>query len=67
VALACEPPADSGVPVTHWTPQALANAAVRRSIAPAVSQRAVGHFLKRSRPPAASRARLAHPRQGRRV
>jgi hypothetical protein len=59
VALACEPPAASGVPVTHWTQQAIAEEAVRRGIAPAVSQRAVGHFLKRSRSSAASDTRLA--------
>jgi transposase len=67
VALACERPEDSGIPVTHWTQQGLAEEAVRRGLAPAVSQRAVGHFLKGGRPPAASRARLAQYRQGCRV
>jgi hypothetical protein len=44
VALACESPQDSGLPLTHWTQQALAEESVRRGISPAVSQRAVGHF-----------------------
>jgi putative transposase len=58
VALACERPEDSGVPVTYWTQQALAEEAVRRGIAPAVSQRAVGYFLKGGQPAAPSHARL---------
>jgi putative transposase len=65
VALACESPAESGVPLTHWTQQAIAEEAMRRGIAPAVSQRAVGHFLKRSRSAAASHPRLAqHAQRG---
>jgi putative transposase len=59
VTLACEQPEDSGVPVTYWTQQALAEEAVRRGLAPAVSQRAVRHFFKGGRPAAPSRARLA--------
>lgn len=59
VAIACERPEDSGHPITHWTQQEIADEAVKRGIAEAVSQRAVGHFLKRSRPATASHPRLA--------
>jgi putative transposase len=45
VALACEPPADSGRPVTHWTPTELAQEAVKRGIVPHISARSVGRFL----------------------
>lgn len=45
VAIACERPEDSGMPVTHWTQQELADEAVRRGVAEAVSQRSVGRFL----------------------
>jgi len=47
VALACELPADSGLPMSHWTQQALADEAMRRGIVDQISQRSVGRFLKR--------------------
>ncbi|MCP4308333.1 MAG: helix-turn-helix domain-containing protein [Alphaproteobacteria bacterium] len=50
VALACEPPSESGLPVTHWSQQELADEAMRRGIVEQISQRSVGRFLKRSRP-----------------
>jgi hypothetical protein len=53
LAVACEPPADSGRPVTHWTPPELAAEVVRRGIVPRISPRTVGRFLKRRRPPTA--------------
>jgi len=46
VAIACERPEDSERPITHWTQQELADEAVKRGIVPAISQRAIGHFLK---------------------
>jgi putative transposase len=46
IAVACEPPADSGRPVTHWTPTELAEEVVARGIVPAISARHVGRFLK---------------------
>jgi putative transposase len=61
VALACEPPAASGVPITHWSQSELARQAVRRGLVKTISQRSVGRILKRSRPPAASGADVAHP------
>jgi putative transposase len=46
LAVACEPPADSGRPVTHWTPTELAEEVVARGIVPSISVRHVGRFLK---------------------
>jgi putative transposase len=46
IAVACEPPEDSGRPVTHWTPTELAEEVVARGIVPAISVRHVGRFLK---------------------
>lgn len=48
VALACELPATSGLPVTHWTPTELALEAVLRGIVTEISPRSVGRFLKSS-------------------
>ena len=44
IALACEPPADSGLPVSHWTPPELAREAIKRGI---VESRQVDRFLAR--------------------
>ncbi len=49
VALACEPPSASGVPLSHWSQQDLADEAMRHGIVDQVSQRSVGRFLKRIR------------------
>jgi len=46
LAVACEPPADSDRPVTHWTPTELAEEVVARGIVPSISVRHVGRFLK---------------------
>jgi len=48
VAVACEAPAESGRPVTHWTPRELAEEVISRGIVPSISPRSVGRFLKRS-------------------
>ena len=45
IALACEPPLDSGVPVSHWTPTELASEAVKRGIVESISPRQVDRFL----------------------
>jgi transposase len=45
MALACEPPASSGRPVTHWTAAELADEAIKRGIVPRISARTVGRFL----------------------
>ncbi len=46
IALACEDPADSGLPVSHWTPQELATEAIKRGIVSSISPRQVDRFLK---------------------
>lgn len=45
IALACEPPAESGLPVSHWTPTELAREAVKRGIVQSISARQVDRFL----------------------
>lgn len=47
IALACEPPADSGLPVSHWTPPELAREAANRGIVESISPRQVDRFLAR--------------------
>jgi transposase len=59
VALACERPGDSEVPISHWSASDLAREAVRRGIVTSISPRSVGRILKRIRPQAASGAPLA--------
>jgi putative transposase len=59
IAVACEPPEQSGRPVTHWTPRELADEVTKRSIVPAISARQVGRFLKDGGSPAASQPVLA--------
>lgn len=45
VALACEPPAQSGLPVSHWTPTELAREAIKRKIVATISPRHVDRFF----------------------
>jgi putative transposase len=45
MAIACEPPGDSGRPVGQWTPRELADEAAVRGIVPRISARSVGRFL----------------------
>lgn len=59
VALACELPATSELPVTHWTPTELARVAVKRGIVAEISPRSVGRFLKSSDVKTTPRALLA--------
>jgi len=59
IALACEPPSDSGHPITHWSQQAVAEEAMRRGIVETISQRSVGRFFKRVGLEAASHPVLA--------
>lgn len=47
VAVACEPPAKSSRPVTHWTPTELAAEVIKREIVTTISPRSIGRFLKR--------------------
>lgn len=59
LAVACEPPEQSGRPVTHWTPRELADEAIKRGIVPTISARHVGRFLKGGRAEAAQKPVLA--------
>ena len=59
VAVACEPPAQSGRPIDHWTARELADEVKQRGIVPDISPRSVGRFLKRGRSPAAPQSLLA--------
>ena len=45
IALACKPPSDSGLPVSHWTPPELAREAIKRGIVERISPRQVDRFL----------------------
>lgn len=49
IALACEPPGDSGLPVSHWTPTDLAREAKTRGIVEQISPRQVDRFLSEAR------------------
>jgi len=46
VAISCEDPSASGWPFTTWTPQAIAQEAVRRGIVSSISPQSVERFLK---------------------
>ncbi len=63
LAVACEPPENSGRPVTHWTPGELADEVMKRGIVPTISARHVGRFLKDSRAEAAPEPVLAERRR----
>jgi transposase len=59
VALACEAPAQSGRPITHWSGREIAAEIVGRGIVDRISPRHAGRLLKTAGPPAAPRAALA--------
>jgi|SRR5579862_3803067 putative transposase len=59
VAVACEPPEQSGRPIDHWTARELADEVQQRGIVPAISPRSAGRFLKRGRLAAAPQPLLA--------
>ena len=46
IAVACEDPQDSGHPLSHWTPSALAREVIHRGLVASISSRQVGRFLK---------------------
>ena len=68
MALACEPPEESGRPISHWTPRELAEEAVTREFVASISTRHVGRFLKSGGVKTASESLLAQrgpgPRRG---
>src|SRR3954466_12033811 len=47
MALACEPPEQSNLPLSHWSQSELAREAIRRGIVDNISHGSVGRFLKR--------------------
>ena len=59
LAVACEPPEQSGRPVTHWTPRELTDEVIQRGIVTSISVRQVGRFLKDSGPSVAQEPVLA--------
>lgn len=59
LAVACEPPDQSGRPVTHWTPRELTDEVIQRGIVASISVRQVGRFLKDGRTSAAQKPLLA--------
>jgi putative transposase len=64
VAVACEPPDQSGRPISHWTARELADEAKKRNIVKTISPRSVGRFLKTSRLAAPSQPLLAQCQPG---
>lgn len=64
IALACEKPSESDIPITHWSQQAVADEAMRRGIVEKISQRSVGRFFKRVGLEAASHPLLADGQAG---
>ena len=47
IALACEPPASYGLPVTNWTHKELAKEVVKQGIVDTISSSYLGHVLKK--------------------
>ncbi len=60
VVISCEPPEQSGRPITHWTHSELADEAIKRGIVAQISPRSAGRFLKRGRSQTAFEPVLAH-------
>jgi transposase len=46
LAVACEPPAHSGRPITHWTGRELRGEVICRGIVEEISESQVGHYLR---------------------
>ena len=46
LAVACEPPEKSGLPITHWTAHELAAEVVKRGIVASISTTQVGRYLR---------------------
>jgi putative transposase len=59
VALACEAPATSGRPITHWSGREVADEIVKRGIVDRISPRHAGRLLKTGGPQAPPGAALA--------
>jgi putative transposase len=61
VALACEQPAASERPITHWTGREIADEIIQRGIVEQISPRHAARLLKRGRSPTPSNPLLADP------
>jgi transposase len=48
LAVACEPPEQSGRPITHWTRDELRDEVVQRGLVPSISESQVGRFLRQA-------------------
>ncbi len=59
LALALEPPEESGRPISQWSSRELADECGKRGITSGISPRQVGRFLKRNRCQASSQPVLA--------
>ncbi len=59
VAVACEDPADSERPISHWTPREVADEVRQRGMVETISPRSVGRFFKSGRCEATSGRILA--------
>jgi transposase len=46
ISLACERPEESGLPVTHWTPNELAKEARKRGVVESISPRHLDRLIK---------------------
>jgi Homeodomain-like domain len=64
VAVACEDPADSRRPLSHWTPREVADEVCKRGMVETISTRSVGRFLQSGRLTAASGGVLAQRQAG---
>ncbi|MGI2909685.1 helix-turn-helix domain-containing protein, partial [Tolypothrix sp. VBCCA 56010] len=49
IAIACEKPEASGYPISHWSGEELADAAIKRGVVESISAGSVQRFLKRNR------------------
>lgn len=59
LAVACEPPSQSGYPHTHWTDRLLAQEVIKRGIVDYIAFQTVWRFLKDQRPETAQKPLLA--------
>lgn len=65
IAVACEPPEQSGRPITHWSVRELVDEVIHRGIVSSISERQMRRFLQRSRPQTPSDPLLARQSSGR--
>jgi putative transposase len=62
VAIACEEPKASGRPINHWTPEEIADEAIKRGIVTSISASSVRRFLGGSPTSTPSQSLLAQCR-----